>query len=1236
MDILLNLDHSLQFHGLSVRLSQGCPMFQLDRLLFPQMDHTARFHEDNSPLSACHGVNPTSEPSVQDRVLTIHSSLRDSSSLSLGRFISLLQEPDTPAMTTVFSAAGGIGYKARMHSAITSVLGAMIASPVEIGDGILSLEAETDIYGTYGATLRVSAPTNTPWDRLVLNTQGELGEESQTDIENSVHTYLQRNVIERALTRRRNVEMAVNRSEVQVAMLEARLAMRETRLLQANQSYTLALEQLQNATSDLTAAQGAFEDANDEVNAARNALNNVCTEDDCPDVEGEEVRCSTCYTNSYASNSYLCPSREPVLVCGRVRQRPDRMMCRQVFYNYCSSRCWRICAFFYSWTYCSGRVCRGKATNVCQKVPRFRLQCRLTTRTRWINCPGLTVTGRTPSTCCDTVRALVEDTQCKEDCRNFRDLAVQGLQESRQELAAPFQVLESARAAQASAQGALSRETLRRNSARDMRDQLLPPLESARAARDLNIQNQERVFSSVENDLRLMEQVTGQQGGQDTVFEILGASFNVSIDSISPTRIPVTIRYESMALQRTGSVVVVFDFLSPQQINLERVTVAIVQDLLNTTSLPVVKRSATRFKKQAEVEELEGETTPNEVQFQENCAAISALEAFASDLSQGLHVIRERNGESRARLEASISDLRNKEKSNANIDFEILRGFFNMSLDNSVRENFDQGSSEYRAYVAEQIRAASDSIEEIDSMSFSMWQATTELLYDELGSVVGYPCSGFADCLEVVGNLAVQLATDLPASEERDRLVDSLQRSASDLLSLATSMDLTLTDAIDTTTTLQLLLRMELISNYWCSSLPNITSHPPFTVDVEIRTDLILNCSAESSLPAVVHWRRNGVPIPNADGYTLLIQNTQMLDSANYTCVVTNAVGSSESPITNVTVYELPEFFSVLEPVTTVIGNESGAWFACNASGFPYPGWRWYYRSQPSDPWREIQDEDTNELTIQSPQLSAQGWYTCEAYSPFGSTRAEAVYLTILPRSVSQLSLGVRLKLVVEASEEDTTDSTEDIFSGDAEKEGIDGGVRCSSAELSNVISSYLSNEVGLGEASIAALRVTFNPNVTEFSVSFVLMSLKVRERRMGKESSVSLENRALPSRGDIMRAKVALQRMASSEGDTISFTCNSSKLMLKKNSLNFGMWTYLCQEGQELNSNFLFCGKLNNAKASVVEPHLLSQMAKQIVHCPPPLCTKGKAILTSLLQATGPELFGITVGPSITNTSVK
>ena len=1179
MDVLLNLDHSLQFHGLSVRLSQGCPMFQLDRLLFPQMDHTARFHEDNSPLSACHGVNPTSEPSVQDRVLTIHSSLRDSSSLSLGRFISLLQEPDTPAMTTVFSAAGGIGYKARMHSAITSVLGAMIASPVEIGDGILSLEAETDIYGTYGATLRVSAPTNTPWDRLVLNVQGELGEESRTGIENSVHTYLQRNVIERALTRRRNVEMAVNRSEAQVAMLEARLARREMTLLQANQSYMQALEQLQNATSDLTTAEGAFEDANEEVRAAMDALNRVCTEEDCPDVEEDEVRCSTCFTNSYASASYPCTRTEQgVRVCGLVRQLPDTVTQRWEYVTICYPRCYTICAFFFSWTHCYGRSCRGVCTLVRRVVPRLVEECRLTTRTVQTTCQEQTVTGRTPSTCCDTVRGLVEDTQCKEDCRNFRDLAVQGLQESRQELAAPFQALESARAARASAQGALSRETLRRNSARDMRDQLLLPLESARAARDLNIQNQERVLSSVENDLRLMEQVTGQQGGRDAIFEILGASFNVSIDSSSPTRIPVMIRYESMALQRTRSVVVSFNFLSPQQINLERVTEAIVEDLLNTTSSPVVRRSATRFRRQAEEEEeeLEGElveSTPNEVQFQENCAVISALEVFASDLNQGLQMVRERSRESRARLEASISDLRNKieEKRNANINFETLRGFFNMTLDNSVRENFDQSSSEHRAYIAEQIRAASDSIEEIDSTSFSMWQATTELLYDELDSVVGYPCSGFADCLEVVGSLAVQLATDLPASEERDRLVDSLQRSASDLLSLATSMDLTLTDAIDTTTTLQLLLRMELISNYWCSSLPNITSHPPFTVDVEIRTDLILNCSAESSLPAVVHWRRNGVPIPNADGYTLLIQNTQMLDSANYTCVVTNAVGSSESPITNVTVYELPEFFSVLEPVTTVIGNESGAWFACNASGFPYPGWRWYYRSQPSDPWREIQDEDTNELTIQSPQLSAQGWYTCEAYSPFGSTRAEAVYLTILPRSVSQLSLGVRLKLVVEASEEDTTDSTEDIFSGDAEKEG---GVRCSSTELSNAISSFLSDEVGLGEASIASLRVTFNPNETEFSVSFSLLSLKVRERRAGRESSASVENRALPSRGDVMRAKVALQRMASSQGDIISFTCNSNTLMLKENSLNFGMWTYLCQEGQELNSNFLFCGK--------------------------------------------------------------
>ena len=1154
MDIFLNIDHSLTFHGLSMSLNHGCPRIRLDRLLFSQMDHRIHMNEMSSPMSSCYGA-PGPELLIQDRIMTIHSTLRNVNSLSLGRFITLNQPMELPAMTIVYSADNA-EYKARLYSAVISILGAMINSPIMLSDGSLSFSSPAMLYDKYNAEVRVTASTNVPWERIVLDANVQLGDGEVTDIEEYVQEYIKEDVVQRARMREMRAQMAVDRAEEQLTTLEMEYSLRIEEYRDANTSYQQALSMVESAMENLTRAEETFQNANDELREAEMALNNVCKEEDCMDVDVEREECTMCYENRFTEGRVPCLVPTQVLRCSTVVARViPRYGYR--FVTCCSRSCVRL-FFIFFFSSCGG-YCRGvcKLVRYYQEVRERR--CQDVTELVQSTCPQRSLDERIPTQCCQNVTVSVENTECKEECRNGRGLAVQGLQQSREDLAAPFRALEDARRSLSTARSVLSRETVRRDNARRMRDQITSPLENARNAKRLSIQNRMKILQEIEKNLRLADQVQGVEDGE--IFTVVKASFNATITRESPTQVLISVRYISEVLERNREVVALFDFTSSREINLRKVTETIVQDLLNTFSSRV-RRSLVRFPRQVDQGGAEmAERPQNQVQFEENCVASTLIKNFIKELEASLELLKKKNDEILTTLKESIHRLmENMEKRNtADVNLEALGAFLNGTVNISM--NMQKETNDYKQYLQQLIEIATNTIKNINSSSFVMWQTSTEVLYNDIDSVIGYPCSGFTDCLEVVTDQAEKLVADLPASPGKARLERALKRSSSDLITLATSMNLSVSDAIEIVLVFKNVTKSNLINSYWCSSPPEITEQPPIQFNVSSKSVLILNCSARSLLPMTVHWRKEGSPIPNAHNSTLRVENMQLSESGNYTCVFSNAVGANESLVTEVQVYELPQFFSVLEPLTTVVGNESGAWFSCNASGFPYPGWKWYFKSDLSDPWIEIPDEIINELTIVSPQFKDQGWYTCEAYNFHGYKRAEPVYLTVLSKTVSQLSMGVRFVLSL-----DTGDISSGLFGGSGD------AIRCSIDNLTEIVSDFLTDQIGMGKASAESLNITFDSSAMEYSVSFIVVSKNVTDNDTHSAALNKVQNQALPSRRDVQRVKKSLQGIFVRR--EISLTCNDHELEFKRNSLNFDIFTYLCPRGQELSSDFLFCGE--------------------------------------------------------------
>ena len=96
----------------------------------------------------------------------------------------------------------------------------------------------------------------------------------------------------------------------------------------------------------------------------------------------------------------------------------------------------------------------------------------------------------------------------------------------------------------------------------------------------------------------------------------------------------------------------------------------------------------------------------------------------------------------------------------------------------------------------------------------------------------------------------------------------------------------------------------------------------------------------------------------------------QRVDSGNYTCVASNPVAVVSSLNASVIVYELPVFYLEPSSLTVYAGNESGAFFACNATAWPYPGWRWYFRRTEDSSWTVDEGEITNELSLKEKSLT--------------------------------------------------------------------------------------------------------------------------------------------------------------------------------------------------------------------------------------------------------------------------
>ena len=1148
MPLFINFDHLLEFQGVSMHLNAGCPRLRLDRLIFPQMIHTLYFTESNDFRSQC-VWKPEVDLDVSDPTLIVRSTLQQVNRVPLGTILTLLPGENSLALSAAFPP-GGDNRKAKLHSVDASLLGTLINTEVDIEEGMLSFIADTDIYDDYPAQLSISAPTNVPWERMVFTVEGEMSESFVEEIDLYIKDYILEEIINKGLDRETNAKQAVIRANQTLTMLTAQLQMRNMQLMVAKENYQQALDASQMANETLRNAESGVDTANTEILQAQNALNEVCREDSCMDVQTVREVCQTCYQDVLSEDPGECTVLRPQVpapffdeLVGYVTRR------RWQYVILCQDVCYRVCGWFTSYTRCR-RSCRGKCVSVAYSEPQIRRVQRtvLVPVTESCDPPMQVLEQSIPMSCCESYIERSPDVQCREMCQSAQVQATEILSEVNREAAEPFERLNEARQAVLAANTQLARARIRRDNAQLMRDQILQPYQSAQSAIQFSQINQRRLTADVRNELKIARQY--ETVGIEGVVTINSIEFTTEISTESPTILPLSFSYSSFGRQYTK--VISVDFMASYELNQRLIAVEIAADILNTTSR-MTRRSTTRFRRQDGVDSEIAERSRNEEEFQSNCVLIANIQQYIQNILNSLQMIQDSNDLATNRLRQAKENLERQammDMTNTNmIDFDALEVLFNITRDDFRDDSNEEIIEDYKDYFEDLANTTGELLDSVDATSFMEWQASMEVLHNETGSAAGYPCTGFADCLDIIADLMKRLITDLRPGADKQALRQQLDQNRQRFVQLATSMTLKVPDALIVATSMLETVNNETLSAYWCSAPPNITDQPPMQVNVSSGTDLTLECEYQSVLSVSAHWRKDGAAIPNSNSSTLTLPDINIMDSGNYTCHVSNAVGARSSLNVSVLVYELPQFFQVLRPVTTYAGNETGAWFSCNASAWPYPGWRWYYRAQESDPWTQFEGEDTNELTIPSPQKEDEGWYTCEVFNYHGYLRAPHVRLTVLPVSVAPLGLEIKFQLT------------------------SNGSKACADlASLRESISTYIRDSIKIGSASIGNIEIdTAAPSAYE--VELTLISENITTVDTKNMILRDIENMALPSRGDVVNARTALRQAAISR--RVSFSCQDVQFLLQASSLTFETLEYFCPSGQEMHSNFLLCGEL-------------------------------------------------------------
>ena len=1029
--------------------------------------------------------------SSEDANLIVWSQFPESmSELNLGYFLKLLpvSNSNRTGLVSTFSRNTD-QLKARLFNIKASLFDTTLNFMATIDKNELRFTRSVNLYNRYPTEITGSIEQTRDWNSASLDIFGNFEISSRSVPEllcNQIKAFIEI-LYRRSQSRVQNAETVFNRTRSHFSAAEMTHMEREIAKNESSNQIRQVRGELIRINNNIRSISSELESATDEVTSLMNQINELCTTMECPETCIPKRVCEKCMRDvgTLIQGTCTVSCTRPVIVTAIVGYRlvyrwgyVHRYRC--YYHIYCRRRWWRTrCYIGYScgYVYVFRRIPFFYVPIVRQVLRQVPAVC---------NRPCSTVRVQAPfmAQCCANVGCSrrEQDTNCLRQnqlCENTRNAVYENLAEEQRNASKILQSLDEAKANQKAALLRLMRYQAKYNFTKREFDESQQALDEAKTALDIAKSSFDRVKHDSKLDLLKNIRNVGACGLASSYFEIKSVNFQVTIVTESPTILPLDIIMFIPSSNRTVNETVNLDFY--------RFNMSLQQAAVTVTNLILNQRLSKRHTRNAVNISTEDE---NYLHFQSRCTDIENTLMYLRELNNSIFTVAKTVASSMAELDNNMREISNLIDSssanltqNTNIDVHKIANITNKNVaDVRTINNANRSKevSELLNLLQEHLLDGEKLSKSLDNNLFQSWQVKMEDLHNQTRSAAGFSCFGFSDCLQEVADALTELVNDIPSIN--DALLAALPAAAKDLIDLALLENYSIISAVKNTLRIYSIANDSVLKDYWCAGPPKIITQPAMNITPLENTTIELSCKVEVEQFTTYQWRKDCVQLPNQRNSTLVLSNVRLSDSGNYTCVVTNQASSTTSINSSVEVHQLPEFILELDNVDVYLGDTNGAIFKSNATGFPVPGFRWYFQPNGRKGFTQIPDENENELVIPAPLPKDEGFYYCEAFNEQGFIRSRIVNLTVLDTSVLQTAQTVYINFTRRSNLEDLNDDYDQSGSG------FDALTSTTIMSLRDNLVKTLKSMISFNSTSLENVTVSFSSAIN-ITVSFTLYS---------------------------------------------------------------------------------------------------------------------------------------------------
>ena len=1117
------------------------------------------------------------------------------SKLNLGHFLELLPVSDFNRTGLVATFTKDyIQLNAILPNVKVSLFNTNFKSEAIINEQQLTFSRSVKLFDKYRVKLsgRINQITN--WDNIAIEVQGMF-----TNNPDNIPKLLCYKIAN-------YIEILYNRSQIEMNNAEAVYNRVVSQFIKANTTYNKykinkhqSSDQLkrmedeyEKVSSTLYSITETLKRAGNKVKNFQEDIDDLCTIKQCPEVCIPQQICEECRRNVtvpvQGTCIFQCIKAENVTVItgSEVIRRSEYISQENCIRNPSCQIQIGMCV--------STTTCETDYISQPVDYVRYITEDRIIQTVSECNkpCSETVVSAPLTALCCAniTCNSTEQDIEClsqNQHCTQTREAVYLNLDEAEKNATKILQLLDEAKRNETVVNLKLQRSKVNYHSAEKKFN------ESKRAYTDVlsTLEIATASFEAVKNKVQLakLERITslGACGyASPSFFEIKSVSFDITILTESPTILPIDIVMFIASQNVTVTETLYIDFYNLDA-SLKQGAVAITEKFVLSQNTLSKRHSRNAVNISAPNE--------NEFYFQQKCVDAINIIDYIKELNVSIFAVAESTISSISSLKDNVlevSMLINYSSSILNeeltLDFQKISKITNRNITqfNSTDAKISEETDELIKLMQEYVLSSQELENELGNTLYQSWQAKMEEVHSQTGSAAGFPCIGFSGCLQKVVDTLNDLISDIPLSG----ILSDFSDAAQDLMDLALLQNYSIVSAVTNTHKIYNIASNPVITNYWCASTPRIIVHPVKYINSTENSTIKLSCEAEAEQFTSYQWKKDGVQLLGQNNSTLVLTNVTLNDNGNYSCVVTNQVGSTSSFNATVEILQIPFFLLEPENINEYLGNLNGAVFQCNASGFPLPGYKWYFRPKGTDKFSEIPNNNQNILVIIPPLLKDEGSYYCEAFVGDDSIHSRVANLTILHSTVVQIAQTVYLNFSyiskVEETEtessgsgdiltirEETSDYVTNDFSGSGSEVGSGININITITPFTKLaleknLLNTLSTLMSFGSTTIKNITLHF-VNPFNLAVSFTLYSHSITY----SEATLSKINQLAPQA--IMEWTDTWKRLQQllSISDFI-ITDYEYEYESLPSSLKVDMLQIVCPAGKEVSSaNNLICG---------------------------------------------------------------